>query len=108
MAQTIIENGMQIRVNTTSRGTMYSTNFRSLKEEAQSLGTKDFRYNKEKHSLFLGGNAYYVGPSLQGKSTAEIASLGKEIQICDSSMDKQKWVPCLFLPTTGESGSFDF
>lgn len=108
MAQTEIINGESVRVNNTSKGVMYSKNFRSLKEECAVLGTVDFRVNVEKHSLFLRGNAYYVGPSLQGKSAQELASLGKDIQICESSVDGSKWVPCLFLPTSGESASFSF
>ena len=108
MAQTEIINGENVRVNNTPKGVMYSKNFRSLKEECAALGTVDFRVNVEKHSLFLRGNAYYVGPSLQGKGAKELASLGREIQICESSVDKEKWVPCLFLPTSGESASFSF
>jgi len=108
MANIEIINGESVRVNETSKGTMYSKNFRSMKEECQKLGTTDFRVNQERHSLFLGGNAYYVGPSLQGKSASEIGALGKDIQICESSVDKENWVPCLFLPTTGESASFSF
>lgn len=108
MTTTTINNGEQVRVNETSKGTIYSKNFRSMKEECAKQGTTDFRVNKEKHSFFLGGQAYYVGPSLQGMGAAEIAAKGKDIQICDSSVDGQKWVPCLFLPTSGEGASFAF
>lgn len=108
MANVEIINGESVRVNTTNRGTMYSKNFRSLREECAALGTCDARVNMQKHSLFLGGNSYYVGPSLQGKSVSELAALGKEIQVCESSVDKEHWVPCLFLPTQGESVSFSF
>ena len=108
MATTKVINGEQVRVNETTRGTIYSKNFRSMKEECAKQGTMDFRVNKEKHSFFLAGQAYYVGPSLQGLGAAEIAAKGKEIQICDSSVDGSKWVPCLFLATSGEGASFAF
>ena len=106
MATTTIINGENVRVNTTEKGTIYSKNFRSMKEEVLAAGTQDFRLNQERKSLFLGGKSYYVGPSLQGKSAAEIAALGRDIQICESSVDKEKWVPCLFLATQGEAGTF--
>ncbi len=108
MANTTVINGEQVRVNETEQGTIYSKNFRSMKEECSKAGTTDFRLNQEKHSLFLGGNSYYVGPSLQKKSVDEIAALGKDIQICESSVDGKRWVPCLFLATTGKGGSFNF
>lgn len=108
MATTTVINGEQVRVNNTEQGKIYSKNFRSMKEECNTQGTTDFRVNKEKHSFFLGGKAYYVGPSLQKMNAAEIAARGKDIQICDSSVDGEKWVPCLFLATSGEGGSFAF
>lgn len=108
MATTELINGENVRVNTTEKGKIYSKNFRSMKEECLAAGTTDFRVNQEKHSFFLGGNSYYVGPSLQGKNAAQIAALGKDIQICDSSVDGSKWVPCLFLATSGEAGNFSF
>lgn len=105
---TINNNGEQIRVNNTERGTIYSKNFRTMKEECAALGTVDFRVNQQKHSFFLAGKSYYVGPSLQGKNAAQIKALGRDIQICESSVDQVNWVPCLFLATVGEAGSFDF
>lgn len=107
MATTVL-NGEQVRVNQGSNGEIYSKNFRSMKDECLKQGTTDFRVNKDKHAFFLGGSAYYIGKSLHNKSAAEIASLGKEIQICDSSTDGVNWVPCLFLTSVGEAGSFDF
>lgn len=108
MATMKVINGEQVRVNTTAQGEIYSKNFRSLKEEVNSVGTADFRINKETHAFFLGGNAYYVGKSLHGMGANEIAAKAKDIQICDSSTDGSKWVPCLFLSNTGEAGTLMF
>ena len=108
MATMKVINGEQVRVNTTAQGEIYSKNFRSLKEEVNSVGTADFRYNPAKHALFLGGNAYYVGPSIKATNAQELANLGKDIQICESSTDGERWVPCLFISTVGESATFSF
>jgi hypothetical protein len=106
--ETKIINGEEVRVNRTERGTMYSKNFRSLKAEADAAGTREARIVPEKKAFFLGGNAYYIGPSLQGKNEEEIASIASQIQICESSVDGTKWVPCLFLPSTGKTITLKF
>lgn len=107
MATTLID-GIEVRVNTTSQGTIYSKNFRSMEAECNAQGTDDFALNEQKHALFIGAQAYYVGPSLHGKSIDEIASLGKQLQVCDSSVDGKKWVPCVFLPTNQQRATFSF
>lgn len=107
--ETKVINGVEYRVNTTAQGEILSGNFRSLKEECNSLGTTEARVNLQRHAFFLGGQSYYVGKSLQGKSAAEIGQLAKNIQICDSSTDGGKsFVPCLFLASTGEAVSLQF
>ena len=126
---TIVLNGEQVRVNQGTDGNLYSKNFRSMKDECLKQGTTDFRVNISKHAFFLGGAAYYVGKSLQGKSAAEIEAVGKDIQICDSLTEKNyqmqvaaneariaageqpqpiEWVPCLFVASVGEAGTFKF
>lgn len=107
MATTII-NGVECRVTTTDRGSIYSKNFRSMKQECNNQGTDDFALNEAKHALFIGAQVYYVGPSLHGKSIDEIASLGKQLQVCDSSIDGQRWVPTVFLPTNQQRATFSF
>lgn len=108
MATTKVINGESVRVNTTAQGEIYSKNFRSMKEEVNKVGTSDFRLNAEKHALFLGGNAYYVGKSLHGLNASELAAKAKDIQICDSSTDGERWVPCLFISSVGEAATFQF
>lgn len=126
---TIILNGEQVRVNQGTDGNLYSKNFRSMKQECFKAGTTDFRVNKEKHAFFLGTQAYYVGKSLQGLGASQIAAKGAEIQICDSLTEKNynlqvaaneariaageqpqpiEWVPCLFVASVGEAGTFKF
>ena len=70
--ETKVINGVEYRVNTTAQGEILSGNFRSLKSECNALGTTDARVNLQRHAFFLGGQIYYVGKSLQGKSAAEI------------------------------------
>lgn len=107
--ETKVIKGVEYRVNTTAQGEILSGNFRSLKEECNSLGTTEARVNLQRHAFFLGGKSYYVGKSLQGKSAAEIGQLAKNIQICDSSTDGgNSFVPCLFLASTGEAVSLQF
>ena len=105
MATTTIINGENVRVSETSKGTIYSKNFRSFISELRAKGT-DVTLNKEKHSFFICGNAYYVGPSLQGENLAGIKSKAHQIQVNEQSLDGERWVPCLFLPTQGESDDF--
>ena len=105
MANTTVINGEEVRVNETSKGTVYSKNFRSLTEEVSACGTDYARLNPSKHAFFLGGNSYYVGPSLQDKDFNGLRAVAEQIQICDSSIDGENWVPTLFLPTVGEGGS---
>lgn len=126
---TIVLNGEQVRVNQGTDGNLYSKNFRSMKQECYNAGTVDFRLNRDRHAFFLGSKAYYVGKSLQGKSVAEIVAVGNDIQICDSLTEKNynaqvaaneariaageqpqpiEWVPCLFVASVGEAGSFKF
>lgn len=108
MATTETINGVEVRVQVTPNGKIYSKNFRSMKDECAKAGTLDFAINESKHAFFLGSEAYYIGPSLQGKSVDELISLGKDIQICDSSINGDTWVPCLFLSTNQKRGSFSF
>lgn len=62
----VILNGEQVRVSETSKGTIYFKNYRSLTAELRAKGT-DVTLNTEKHSFFINGNAYYVGPSFHEK-----------------------------------------
>lgn len=96
MATTTVINGIECRVNETPNGTIYSKNFRSLKEEAMAVGSTEAEVNEKRHAFFLGGNAYYVGPSLQGLSAEELAAQAKDITVCDSSIDGSHWVSTLF------------
>lgn len=108
MAQTILIDGVECRMNETKKGVIYSKNFRSLKAEAESAGTVEARVDTAKHAFYLGSNAYYIGPSLQSKSAQEIAELASDISVSDSSIDKVKWVPCLWLSNVGEKVTLKF
>lgn len=105
MATTELINGIEVRVNETAQGKIYSKNFRSLAEEVKSAGTDHCTLVQKNHAFFLGKKSYYVGPSLQDKNFAGLVAVASNVQICESSIDGKKWVPTLFLPTTGESGS---
>ena len=84
-------------IESQTKGEMWKRHMRSMKEECIKKGTTDFRVNVEKHSFFLKGDAYYVGPSLQGLNADELAKEGRNIEICDASIDKGKsWVSCLY------------
>lgn len=98
MAETTTINGIECRVSETSKGKIYSHSFRSLKEEAQKMGTTSAEVNEKKHAFFLNNTPYYIGPSLQGKTAAEIAAMASQISVCESSTDGNRWVSCLFLP----------
>lgn len=104
----VILNDEQVRVNETSKGKIYSKNYRSLTQELRAKGT-DVTLNTEKHSFFINGNAYYVGPSMASiKTLADVRANAKDIQFCDSSIDGGKsWVPCMMLvKNNGEHGDF--
>lgn len=105
MANTTILNGVEVRVNETAQGTIYSKNFRSLAEEVKSAGTDYCRLVQKNHAFFLGNKSYYVGPSLKDKDFEGLKAVASDVQICDSSIDGTNWVPTLFLPTTGQGGS---
>lgn len=108
MATTKNINGVVWNVSAGNNGVeLLSRNFRSMKQECAAAGTSDFRINKK--AFFLGGQTYYIGPSLQGKSAAELGALGAQIQVCDTSIDGGvSSVPTLFLANSGEAGSFSF
>lgn len=55
----VILNGEQVRVNETSKSTIYSKNYRSLTAESRAKGT-DVTLYVERHSFFINGNTYYV------------------------------------------------
>jgi hypothetical protein len=104
-ANTEILDGVEVRVNETAQGKIYSKNFRSLAEEVKSAGTDYCRLVQKNHAFFLGNKSYYVGPSLKDKDFAGLKAVASDVQICESSIDGKNWVPTLFLPTTGECGS---
>lgn len=95
-----IIDGTMVRAEHSPKGVIYSKNYRSMLEECSVVGTVDFKVNQGKHSFFLGSKVYYIGTTLHGKSADEIAKLGSQIKICDCSVDRNKWVSCLFTSMT--------
>ena len=95
-----IIDGTMVRAEHSPKGVIYSKNYRSMLEECSVVGTVDFKVNQDKHSFFLGSKVYYIGTTLHGKSADEIAKLGSQIKICDCSVDRKKWVSCLFTSMT--------
>ena len=92
--------GTMVRAEHSPQGFIYTKNYRSMLEECSVVGTVDFKVNQDKHSFFLGSKVYYIGTTLHGKSAVEIAKLESQIKICDCSIDRKKWVPCLFTSIT--------
>lgn len=77
---------------------LYIKNERTLAEEVKKAKSTDFKYNRDKRSLWLDGikDPYFVGPGLRGISIQELQDERYNIMVCDASMDLIKWIPSIY------------
>jgi|GEM_PF-5536474 hypothetical protein len=76
--------------------TIFCKNFRTLAEECKIEGTDYVRVVTKNNAFFLGKKSYFIGSSLQGKGFEEIKKMAQDILICESSIDCQIWISCIY------------
>ena len=84
-------------IDNSPKPTLYLKNFHTLADEVNKVGTDYARLNTKKNAFFLGGNSYYVHPSLQGLNFSELTKVATEIKMCEISNSKgEDWAPCIY------------
>lgn len=109
----------EVSVSKTDKGEIYSQSAISLEEEADRVGATSCEVVTKKNAFFLNHNPYYIGPSLRGKTGAEIMAVADQLKVNLSITDAKlkeaqtkneplKWVSCLFLPEGVETFHLPF
>lgn len=81
---------------------LYVKNTRTLKEEANKIGSSDAQINRQKKSLWIKGSKepYFTGFIPENIDTKELGAMGKDLFVSDISTNTVKWFKCLHLKDT--------